>query len=482
MFPGRGQQHYHVKKLTNTSLSSFGSISSILFTGRRQNAASQRRCSSKVRAAKELYSNKDGSATKKLQIGVNKLSNLVGVTLGSKGRNVVLERKHGSPKIVNDGVTVAKEVELEDPVENIGTKLVRQAAANINDLDGDGITTSVVLGQGLIKEGVKVHVHDVLLKRLIMMWKVMVECHHNQCQVIEAAKNLDTIAFNEKLSDAHFEVIKKLELELPRWTSNFCGAPPVFIICNKWAQSMEDMISEEEAAQALRGFALSVRYFWEWHNTELRMRIMVDTKALERDELKMQKEWQKLLFVGKKITNAKDLIVVLQEPIRIAALKAHGFGERKSQYLDDIAILTGATVIREKAGLSLDKVEKEVLCHAAKVHKLKEKKLRAEDALNATKAVVEEGIAIGGDCTLLRLVAKVDAIKLTLDNDEQKVLLGRSRYCQKGFELSTEVDCQKCGDNRSVVMEMVYEYTSTHISIILVMLKNVLYINCNVKY
>ncbi|KAF6142154.1 hypothetical protein GIB67_037072 [Kingdonia uniflora] len=143
------------KKLANTSLSSFSSISSISYTGRRQNAASQRRCSLKVRAAKELHFNKDGSATKKFQIGVNKLAYLVGVTLGAKGRNVVLESKYGSPKILNDGVTVAKEVELEDPVENIGAKLVRQAAANTNDLVGDGITTFVVLAQGLIAEDVK---------------------------------------------------------------------------------------------------------------------------------------------------------------------------------------------------------------------------------------------------------------------------------------------------------------------------------------
>ncbi|KAF6164242.1 hypothetical protein GIB67_010212 [Kingdonia uniflora] len=130
------------KKLANTYLSSFGSISSISYTGRRQNAASQRRYSLKVRAAKELHFNKDGSATKKFQIGVNKLANLAGVTLGPMGRNVVLESKYGSPKIVNDGVIVAKE-------------LVRQAAANTNDLVGDGTTTSIVSAQGLIAEDVK---------------------------------------------------------------------------------------------------------------------------------------------------------------------------------------------------------------------------------------------------------------------------------------------------------------------------------------
>ncbi|KAI3857562.1 hypothetical protein MKW98_028826, partial [Papaver atlanticum] len=140
---------------TDKKLSSSSQISTMSFGGKRQNVVLQRRCSPKIRAAKELYFNKDGSAIKKLQAGVNKLADLVGVTLGPKGRNVVLESKYGSPKIVNDGVTVAKEVELEDPVENIGAKLVRQAAAKTNDLAGDGTTTSVVLAQGLIAEGVK---------------------------------------------------------------------------------------------------------------------------------------------------------------------------------------------------------------------------------------------------------------------------------------------------------------------------------------
>ena len=143
-------------RVADKRLSSRASIASFSFS-KRPNVALRRTRSPRVSAmAKELHFNKDGSAIKKLQAGVNKLADLVGVTLGPKGRNVVLESKYGSPKIVNDGVTVAKEVELEDPVENIGAKLVRQAAAKTNDLAGDGTTTSVVLAQGLIAEGVKV--------------------------------------------------------------------------------------------------------------------------------------------------------------------------------------------------------------------------------------------------------------------------------------------------------------------------------------
>ncbi|RWR73492.1 ruBisCO large subunit-binding protein subunit beta, chloroplastic [Cinnamomum micranthum f. kanehirae] len=167
---------------------------------------------SKIQAmAKELYFNKDGLAIKKLQTGVNKLADLVGVTLGPKGRNVVLESKYGSPKIVNDGVTVAKEVELEDPVENIGAKLVRQAAAKTNDLAGDGTTTSVVLAQGLIAEGVKVvaaganpvqitrgieKTAKALVAELKLISKESTSCPGRPTAYIENLQKVDVLALN----------------------------------------------------------------------------------------------------------------------------------------------------------------------------------------------------------------------------------------------------------------------------------------------
>ncbi|MCI10308.1 ruBisCO large subunit-binding protein subunit beta, partial [Trifolium medium] len=139
---------------SSASISSFPSSSTLRKSSNNVTLTRKNRNPKVSAMAKELHFNTDGSAIRKLQNGVNKLADLVGVTLGPKGRNVVLESKYGSPKIVNDGVTVAKEkVELEDPVENIGAKLVRQAAAKTNDLAGDGTTTSVVLAQGLIAEG-----------------------------------------------------------------------------------------------------------------------------------------------------------------------------------------------------------------------------------------------------------------------------------------------------------------------------------------
>ncbi|CAL9106741.1 unnamed protein product [Musa textilis] len=476
-------------KASVEKFSSLSSISSNSLSSRRQNLRMQKRCNSRIRAmAKELHFNKDSSAIKKLQTGVNKLADLVGVTLGPKGRNVVLESKYGSPKIVNDGVTVAKEVELEDPVENIGAKLVRQAAAKTNDLAGDGTTTSVVLAQGLIAEGV-------------------VAAGSNPIQITRGIENTTKALVAElKVMSKEIEDSELADVAAVSAGNNYEIGNMIAEAMNKVGRkgvvTLEEGKSAENNMYVVEGMQFDRGYISPYFVT---------------DSEKMSVEYEncKLLLVDKKITNARDLINVLEDAIRggypvliisedieqealatlvvnklrgslkIAALKAPGFGERKSQYLDDIAILTGATVIRDEAGLSLDKTGKEVLGTAAKVvltketttivgdgstqeevnkrvaqirnlieaaeqeyekeklneriaklsggvaviqvgaqteTELKEKKLRVEDALNATKAAVEEGIVFGGGCTLLRLAAKVDAIKETLENDEQKVV------------------------------------------------------------
>ncbi|CBI16557.3 hypothetical protein VitviT2T_007713 [Vitis vinifera] len=515
---GRGMD----KKLATSSdrLSSFASISSSSF-GRRQNVVLRRTRSPRINAmAKDLYFNKDGSAIKKLQTGVNKLADLVGVTLGPKGRNVVLESKYGSPKIVNDGVTVAKEVELEDPVENIGAKLVRQAAAKTNDLAGDGTTTSVVLAQGLIAEGVKVvaaGANPVLITRGIeKTTKSLVAELKLISKEVEDSELADVAAVsagnNHEVGNMIAEAMSK--------------------VGRKGVVTLEEGKSAENHLYVVEGMQFDRGYISPYFVT---------------DSEKMAVEFEncKLLLVDKKITNARDLINVLEDAIRggypiliiaedieqealatlvvnklrgslkIAALKAPGFGERKSQYLDDIAILTGGTVIRDEVGLTLDKAEKEVLGHAAKVvltkdtttivgdgstqeavnkrvaqirnlieaaeqeyekeklneriaklsggvaviqvgaqteTELKEKKLRVEDALNATKAAVEEGIVVGGGCTLLRLASKVDAIKDTLDNDEEKV---GADIVKRALSYPLKLIAKNAGVNGSVVSEKV---------------------------
>ncbi|XP_040874166.1 ruBisCO large subunit-binding protein subunit beta, chloroplastic isoform X1 [Glycine max] len=532
-------------------LSSSAAISS--FPSRRRSNAvvlSRRSRAARVSAmAKELHFNKDGTAIKKLQSGVNKLADLVGVTLGPKGRNVVLESKYGSPKIVNDGVTVAKEVELEDPVENIGAKLVRQAAAKTNDLAGDGTTTSVVLAQGLIAEGVKVvaaGANPVLITRGIEKTaKALVSELKQMSKEVEDSELADVAAVS---AGNNYEVGNMIAEALSR-------------VGRKGVVTLEEGKSADNSLYVVEGMQFDRGYISPYFVTDS------EKMAVEYENCKVRHLsvfpanyyfltscvftysfiWyvMQLLLVDKKITNARDLINILEDAIRsghpiliiaedieqealatlvvnklrgslkIAALKAPGFGERKSQYLDDIAILTGGTVIREEVGLTLDKAGKEVLGYASKVvltkdtttivgdgstqeavnkrvaqirnlieaaeqeyekeklneriaklsggvaviqvgaqteTELKEKKLRVEDALNATKAAVEEGIVVGGGCTLLRLASKVDAIKDSLDNDEEKV---GADIVKRALSYPLKLIAKNAGVNGSVVSEKV---------------------------
>lgn len=470
--------------------------------------------------AKELYFNKDGSAMRKLQAGVDQLADLVGVTLGPKGRNVVLESKYGPPKIVNDGVTVAKEVELEDAVENIGARLVRQAAAKTNDLAGDGTTTSVVLAQGLIAEGVKVvaaGANPIQISRGIEKTvKALVAELKALSREVEDSELADVAAVSAGNSNEIGNMIAKALSKVGR----------------KGVVTLEESRSAESNLHVVEGMQFDRGYISPYFVT---------------DNEKMVVEYSncKLLLVDKKITTARDIIGVLEEAIRgayplliiaedieqealatlvvnklrgalkVAALKAPGFGDRKSQYLDDIATLTAATVVRDEVGLALDKVGGEVLGTAARVvlaketttivgdgstqdavnkrvaqiktlaeaaeqeyekeklnervaklsggvaiiqvgaqteTELKEKKLRVEDALNATKAAVEEGIVIGGGCALLRLAAKVDGIKATLEDNEQKV---GADIVKRALSYPLQLIAKNAGANGSLVVEKV---------------------------
>ncbi|XP_073113042.1 chaperonin 60 subunit beta 4, chloroplastic-like [Elaeis guineensis] len=439
---------------------------------------------------KEVHFNHDFSATKKLQAGVDLVAKLIGVTLGPKGRNVVLENKYGPPKIVNDGETVLKEVELEDPLENVGVKLVRQAGAKTNDLAGDGCTTSIVLARGLIAEGVKVlavGINPVQIARgiektaraLVSELKLM----SREIDDHEIADVAAVSAGNDySVGDMIAEALKRV------------GRKGVVRIEN--GKCTENSLQIVEGMQFDRGY-LSPYFVTDCAN------------------MSVEFENSKILLVDKKITNAKEMFKLLDSAVKdkyplliiaegieeealapvirnklkgvlkVVAIKAPAFGERKSHCMDDIAILTGGTVVRDEMGLTLENAGKEVLGSAVKVvitkdstlivtngstqHavekrvtqlrnlventeekfkkkilneriarlcggiaiikvgaqtvvELKDKKLRIEDAVNATKSAIEEGVVVGGGCSLLRLSMKVDSIKESLDNEEQMVL------------------------------------------------------------
>eukprot|EP00891_Asterochloris_glomerata_P007952 jgi/Astpho2/7952/Aster-06551 len=473
-------------------------------------------------AAKELHFNRNGEALKRMQAGVDKLASVVGVTLGPKGRNVVLESKYGSPRIVNDGVTVAKEVDLEDPVENIGAKLVRQAASKTNDTAGDGTTTATILSAAIIAEGMKIVAAGTNPVQLTRGIEKTVTALVKELQGLSTDVSDADLANVATVSAGGDETVGKLISDA------MARVGRQGVVTMEESRTAEDHLHVVEGMQFDRGYISP--YF-----------------VTDPERMVAEYEQCRLLLVDKKISTARDFINILegalragypimimaedieQEPLatlvvnklrgalKVIAVKAPGFGERKSSYLEDIAILTGAQVVKEELGLQLDKVGEEVLGLAAKVvvskeattivgdgsseqavqarikqirnmaaeteqeyekeklqeriarlsggvaviqvgaqteTELKDKKLRVEDALNATKAAVEEGIVIGGGCTLLKLAAKVDAIRDSLANDEQKV---GADIVKRALGYPLKLIANNAGVNGSVVMQKVLD-------------------------
>ncbi|XP_050224274.1 chaperonin 60 subunit beta 4, chloroplastic [Mercurialis annua] len=469
---------------------------------------------------KELYFNHDGSATKKLLAGVDMVAELVGVTLGPKGRNVVLENKYGPPKIVNDGETVLKQIELEDPLENVGVKLVRQAGAKTNDLAGDGSTTSVILAHGLITEGVKViaaGMNPVQIARgiektskaLVSELKLMSrEVEDDEISDVAAVSAGNDHTVGNMISDALREVGKSGVITIEK------------------GDYIENSLQIVKGMQFNRGY-LSPYFVTdrrkrtvEFHNCKL---LLVDKRITNPKEMfkildNAVKEKYPVVIIAERIEKEALAPVIrnkLKGTLKAAAIKAPDFGKRKSHSLDDIAILTGGTVIRDEMGFTLEKAGKEVLGSATKVLitkdstlivtdgstqeavekrvaqlrslventkenfqkkilneriarlsggiailqvgaqtqvELKDKQLRIEDALNATKAAIEEGVVIGGGCCLLRLSFKVDAIKEQLDNEEQKI---GAEIFKRALSYPTRLIARNAGVNGNIVIDQI---------------------------
>ncbi|XP_037485755.1 chaperonin 60 subunit beta 4, chloroplastic-like isoform X2 [Triticum dicoccoides] len=412
---------------------------------------------------KDLHFNHDLSATKKLQAGVDLVARLVGVTLGPKGRNVVLANKYGPPKIVNDGETVLKEIELEDPLENLGVKLVRQAGARTNDIAGDGCTTSIILAQGLIAEGMKVlaagmnpvqiargigRTADALVSELKLMSR---EIEDHEIAHVAAVSAGNDYAVGNMISDAFKRVGREgmVRIENGRSTVN----------------SLEVVEGMQFERGYLSPFFVTKHANMSAEYTDCKIllvdKIISDPRELLRVCFSAVKEDFPLLIIAEDVEEEALATLTrnkLSGMIKVAAIKAPSFGEQKTQCLEDIAIITGGTVVRDDMGYTLEEAGKEFLGSASKVivkkdstlivtdgstlHavekrvaqikgqvevgaqtviELKDKKLRIEDALNATMAAIEEGVVVGGGCSLLRLSQKIDMIKESLDNLEQKI-------------------------------------------------------------
>ena len=422
-----------------------------------------------------------------LERGVNQLADAVRITLGPKGRNVLLEKKYGAPQIVNDGITVAREIELEDPLENAGARLIQEVASKTKDIAGDGTTTATVIAQSLIREGLKnvaAGANPVALRRGIEK-----TIAHLVLEIEKLAKPVEGSAIaqvatisagnDEEVGQMIFQAMEKVTKD--------------GVITVEESKSLTTELEVVEGMQYDRGYLSPYfvtntdRMEVEYENARI---LITDKKISSIQELipileKVARTGQALIIIAEDIEGEALATLVINKArgvLNIAATKSPGFGERRKAMLQDIAVLTGGQLISEEVGLSIDTATLEMLGTARKItidkentiivsgdeHKadvlsrieqirkqleatdsdydteklteriaklaggiavikvgaateteLKDRKLRIEDALNATKAAVEEGIVAGGGTTLIHLITKIDAIRSTLDEEEQ---------------------------------------------------------------
>ena len=435
--------------------------------------------------AKEILYGMDARSA--LLRGVDKLADTVKITLGPKGRNVVLDKKFGAPLITNDGVTIAKEIELEDAAENMGAQLVREVATKTNDAAGDGTTTATLLAQALIHEGMKnvtAGANPMVLRKGIFK--------ATEAAAAELAKQAKKVSGSEDI--ARVGAVSAGDAEIGRLIADAMDK-----VTADGVITVEESRSAETFSEVVEGMQFDRGYLSPY--------MVTDTEKMEAtlDDCL-------ILITDKKISNIQDLLPILEQVLQsgkkllvvaedvegealttlvlnklrgtftVVAVKAPGFGDRRKEMLRDIATLTGGEVITEELGLDLKdtsiaqlgrarqvKVTKEntiivdgagdkcaiadrvaqirsaievttsefdkekllerlaklaggvavIKVGAATEVEMKEKKLRIEDALNATKAAVEEGIVAGGGTALINVIGAVEAVIAELEGDEK---------------------------------------------------------------
>lgn len=426
-------------------------------------------------------------ARKALEAGVNKLADTVRVTLGPKGRNVVLDKSFGTPLITNDGVTIAKEVELEDAFENMGAQLVKEVATKTNDVAGDGTTTATVLAQAMINEGMKnlaAGANPIILRKgMKKATDVAVEAI---AKMSEPIKGKDQIARVAAISASDDEVGSLVADAMEKVTNEG-------VITIEESKTMKTELDLVEGMQFDRGY-VSAYMCTDMEKMEANIDdpyiLITDKKISNIQDIlpvleELVKSGQKLLIIAEDVEGeALTTLIVnkLRGTFNVVAVKAPGYGDRRKDMLKDIAVLTGGTVISEELGLELKdatlaslgraksvKVQKEntvivdgqgskadiekrvaqikaqlsettsefdkeklqerlaklsggvavIRVGAATETEMKEAKLRMEDALNATRAAVEEGIIAGGGSAYIHASKEVAKLVDTLEGDER---------------------------------------------------------------
>ena len=425
----------------------------------------------------------DEEARRALGRGVDALANAVKVTLGPKGRNVVLDKKYGAPTITNDGVTIARDIELEDPFENMGAQLVKEVATKTNDIAGDGTTTATLLAQAMIQEGMRNVVAGanpmIVKKGIDMAVKTLVEEIKSKAQKVETKAKIAQVA---SISSADSEVGELIAEAMEK-----VGKDGVITV--EEAKTMDTNLSVVEGMQFDRGYISPYMVT----DTDKMEAVMDDPYVLITDR-KISSVADILPVLEQVVKQGKQIVIIAEDldgealativvnklrgTFKALAVKAPGFGDRRKAMLEDIAILTGGTVISEEVGRKLDSVTIEDLGRARQVRsskeettivdgagdkaqisarvaqlkkqiaettsdfdreklqerlaklaggvavveigaatevEMKDKKYRVEDALNATRAAVEEGIVAGGGTTFIDILPALD--KLNVEGD-----------------------------------------------------------------
>ena len=387
-------------------------------------------------------------ARKAIERGVNQLADTVKITLGPKGRNVVLDKKFGAPLITNDGVTIAKEIELEDPFENMGAQLIKEVSTKTNDVAGDGTTSATVLAQAMINEGLKnlaAGANPMTMKRGIKKaTDAAVEAIRANSQPVSGSGDIARVGAISSGDD----VIGTLIAEAMEKVSQ---NGVITIEESKTADTYSEVV---EGMQFDRGY-LSPYMATDTEKMEAVLEdaliLITDKKVTNIQEIlplleQIVKAGRKLLIIAEDVEGEALATIILNKlrgTFTCVCVKAPGFGDRRKEMLQDIAVLTGGQVISSDLGMELkdaqietttSEYDKEKLQErlaklsggvavikvgAATETEMKEKKLRIEDALNATRAAVEEGIVAGGGTAYVAAAKAADALVATLDGDEK---------------------------------------------------------------
>ena len=465
-------------------------------------------------------------ARKLLENGVNQLADTVKITLGPKGRNVILEKKYGTPLVINDGVTIAKEIDLKDPFENMGAQIIKEASTKTNDVVGDGTTTAAVLAQAIIREGnknVAAGANPIILRKGID--KAVEVCVNKLKAISTPVEGKQSIAQVASISAAD-ETIGKLISDAMEKVGNDG------VITVEESKTMRTELNIVEGMQFDRGYCSPYM-------------------ATDLDKMVADLDNPYILITDKKISSIQDLLPLLEQVVKMGAklliiaedvegealttlilnklrgsficvaVKAPGFGDRRKAMLEDIAILTGGTVITDDLGLDLKsatldmlgrakqvKVDKEntiivegagsseqiaqrvsqirnqmadctsdydrekyqerlaklaggvaqINVGAATEVEMKERKLRIEDALNATRAAVEEGIVAGGGVALLSAITDVEKLVKTLSGDEKT----GAEIVRKALEAPIRQIAENAGVNGGVIVAQVLASKKTN--------------------